>query len=510
MKKHGKMRKRLVAFALGTMLLAGAGTSAAFAGPAAGNIDTTHKGKIIIHKYQNPDDGNAADGTKKTPTTEPVQGVTFTVAKVNDIDLTQNAGWDKAKDLEIDTDGRVKSKDGSKTYDTTAISPALGATGADGKAETGELDLGVYLVTETSSPADVTKKSDPFLVTVPFPNADQGWLYEVNVYPKNTVINKKDKPVKTVENAAAVHFPGDTITWKIEQPIPTLGTNDHFTTFKIVDQLPAGVDAVTPDNVEVKVLHGKPGTEVTGLNPSVNVSAGNAVTVAFENTDLTKLIPGDQVVVKITAVVSANISNSLQNKSDTHIAIDGAPEKIIPSGPGTDQPDTPTETKFVSLTINKVNKEDKALNDAVFKVYPVATGTVGSKCAAKAVGDKEVALTTGEKPAFEGGTQADGAAVLKLVPGKYCVKETTAPVGYDIDPDWATGKVVEVPASDKGLTEKITNVKMNDGAGSLLPSLPLTGAAGFILLTFAGVAIVATAVGTGFVAVGRKKREQEA
>ncbi|XCB28920.1 pilin N-terminal domain-containing protein [Arcanobacterium hippocoleae] len=81
-------------------------------------------------------------------------------------------------------------------------------TGIDGVSKSPELELGVYLVKEVEAPENVTTKSAPFLVTIPFPNDKSGWLYDVHVYPKNTVLTDSDKPVKTVVNADAVHFPG--------------------------------------------------------------------------------------------------------------------------------------------------------------------------------------------------------------------------------------------------------------------------------------------------------------
>ena len=48
------------------------------------------------------------------------------------------------------------------------------------------LELGFYVVIETTTPAKVTTPVDPFLVSIPMTvKSGDNWLYDVNVYPKN-------------------------------------------------------------------------------------------------------------------------------------------------------------------------------------------------------------------------------------------------------------------------------------------------------------------------------------
>ncbi|MDE7285426.1 MAG: SpaH/EbpB family LPXTG-anchored major pilin, partial [Lachnospiraceae bacterium] len=59
-------------------------------------------------------------------------------------------------------------------------------TGADGLAKFENLELGFYVVIETTKPAAVTEAVAPFLVSVPMTTVDgEGWLYDVHVIPKN-------------------------------------------------------------------------------------------------------------------------------------------------------------------------------------------------------------------------------------------------------------------------------------------------------------------------------------
>lgn len=71
-------------------------------------------------------------------------------------------------------------------------------TGRDGKASFTDLPVGMYLVIETSTTQAVTSKVEPFLVSIPMTRigADKDaasnknqetWLYDVTVYPKNSI-----------------------------------------------------------------------------------------------------------------------------------------------------------------------------------------------------------------------------------------------------------------------------------------------------------------------------------
>ena len=71
-----------------------------------------------------------------------------------------------------------------------------------------ELDVGMYLVIETQAPQAVTVPAEPFLVSIPMTrigdtaadvttNQNQKqWLYDVTVYPKNSIAKGTVKLVK--------------------------------------------------------------------------------------------------------------------------------------------------------------------------------------------------------------------------------------------------------------------------------------------------------------------------
>ena len=66
-------------------------------------------------------------------------------------------------------------------------------TGAYGKSQANNLDLGLYIIAETKCPEMVTSTCAPFFLSIPMSpvsgsNATDGntrWLYDVTIYPKN-------------------------------------------------------------------------------------------------------------------------------------------------------------------------------------------------------------------------------------------------------------------------------------------------------------------------------------
>ncbi|MGO4587192.1 SpaH/EbpB family LPXTG-anchored major pilin, partial [Arthrobacter sp. 2RAF6] len=210
--KSSKVRRGIIA---SLAALASAGMLALGAGGAhaanTANIDPSKTGSLTIHKYEKPatptnlpNDGTALSAAQLQGLT-PMAGVTFTVQKVNNIDLTTNAGWTAAAAL---TPAQAAAQAASPGTTTT--------TGAAGTATLGNLPLGLYLVTETGYPAGVTP-SAPFLVTLPTtdPAGGNGWLYDVNVYPKNAVTTA----TKTVNDASVLKL-GDNVQWTITSDIP--------------------------------------------------------------------------------------------------------------------------------------------------------------------------------------------------------------------------------------------------------------------------------------------------
>ena len=179
-------------------------------------IDKTQKGKVIIHKYVMTDtkqatttsNGEETDKIPKGALAAP--GAEFTLYKVMGIDdlisyyngdltaykYTEN-GDEKTIDYTkkapeasdfIDSDKKIKP---SMVVDN--VTNRTQETKADGVATFTNLELGLYVAIETKTPASVTQAIDPFLISVPMTRIKEGtttapteWLYEINVYPKNS------------------------------------------------------------------------------------------------------------------------------------------------------------------------------------------------------------------------------------------------------------------------------------------------------------------------------------
>lgn len=151
-------------------------------------IKTGETGTVTIHKYTK----GTAEGTKGTgkvetslPTgAEPLKGAGFTLYKVVNeagMEAYYNANPTSlpAVDTYVNSDGTIKSE-----YASGATAQVI--TDNKGIATFSGLDLGFYVVIETTVPDAVTTAMDPFLLSVPMTTADgTDWLYDIHVYPKN-------------------------------------------------------------------------------------------------------------------------------------------------------------------------------------------------------------------------------------------------------------------------------------------------------------------------------------
>ena len=169
--------------------------------PSTSTIDTGKKGSITIHKYlmegDLPTEGsNYGEKLTKAPTAEAAKDVGFSIYQVmnakelvayyNGKDNTEP----KASDYTIDAADKTKVKKDSTVYSRYCDEQK---TDANGVTTFDQLEVGLYLVVETTKPAAVTKAVDPFLVSVPMTRvgkdgqtAPTEWLYDIHVYPKNS------------------------------------------------------------------------------------------------------------------------------------------------------------------------------------------------------------------------------------------------------------------------------------------------------------------------------------
>ncbi|MCI1832487.1 MAG: SpaH/EbpB family LPXTG-anchored major pilin [Bifidobacterium sp.] len=445
------------ALALGIAGLVG-GVGAAYADGATANPANINPGtptSLTIHKFDgNP--GKAGDGTELSDVSglgNPLSGVTFSVTPVTSkngsaINLDTPEGWDLIA--------------GAQASDvTTANGYAFGSasdvtTGADGSVST-TLPHGLYLVTETGYGSNTIKTPvAPFLVTLPLSQNNGSWLYDVHVYPKNAV--DTNVPTKTVSDPSDGVVLGSTVNWTISAPVQPDKPGD-ITSFKITDTLDSRLSFVN--------------ATVQGFTATDDYTVSNAngvVTIEFTPTGAAKLKAGDTVTVTLSTKVESLGDGVIPNQATVFTNDNSGHTTSKPGEPGTNP-----STNWGPLQVLKYAQgdESKTLAGAEFTVY-------SDQAATKSVGS------------FTTGTDGKGSIVLWVgndadTTQTYYLKETKAPAGYVLD---STVREVTVNAGATAQeTYKINNVQQNH------PNLPLTGAAGIIVMTLTGLALIAGGVG---------------
>lgn len=180
-----KMFKRTLAMLL--CLVMAVGLMAMGVSAAGETINAGATGSITIHKYESSTKGPDGDGTTNATIPEgakPLKDVTFTLYQVmNTTDTIAYYNGTSTNTVDVSTyveNGALKSG-------VTAITTTTATTGENGEATFSGLPVGMYVVIETAYPDKVTAPADPFLVSIPMANPEETqWMYDVNVYPKNS------------------------------------------------------------------------------------------------------------------------------------------------------------------------------------------------------------------------------------------------------------------------------------------------------------------------------------
>ena len=162
------------------------------------------------------------------------------------------------------------------------------------------------------------------------------------------------------------------------------------------------------------------------------------------------------------------------------------------------------------ISITKTGESNEVLEGAGFKVYKEETvdGAVVKKYAKFDTNKKLAGWTTNEAEATEITTGADGTVTISgLDLGTYKFKEVTAPSGYSINTNDASGTIALKTGKEKAESADdivATNASMSD---TKLNSLPSTGGMGTYLFTIIGVVVMAGAAGAFF--ISRRKGSEE-
>lgn len=529
----------LAAFAVAAGALAlPAATSATQAAPAFGlaatterapslvDLDTTKTGSITIHKLvkDNSNGTTAGNGLEDaTASGDPLDGVTFTVEKLTNVDLTTQAGWEKLAGYNGNVD----------TAKADGTDPAVTKTTAGGGlAKFDSLPLGAYIVTETVTPAGYVG-SKPFIITVPMthPTNLNEWVYDVHAYPKNS----KAGVEKTVADADTPAV-GSPISYTIKSDVPDVQALDYY---DVVDQYDARVE-LPEAKVSLKIINGKNGEVALVKGTDYKLIAANEDgkpdadaktkfwTAEFTADGRAKLVAerkdnDTKVQMDLGGTVKGQVGNDglFKNKA---ILLPNAPSNGWKPNSGTvpppDYPNSEVVSKFGKVKITKVNAKDdtKTLAGATFEVYkctPEGTPAANFESNNATLGDK---LTVKGETSFttdaNGEVTIDGLrnndwenneAVAEADRGWYCLVETKAPEGFELQTRPIAFQVLASNSdadNEYTLATTVKDVPKNGGF-----NLPLTGAAGVGVLIGAGALLVG---GSGAIALANKRRKDQA
>lgn len=202
-------------------------------------INKSKTGSITIYKRSMtetiPTEPAGKGETVINPSGEALENVGFTIYKVMDAgelvkyydgittgDAVKYQTYFKANTTEFTAENltdEVKGKEVKKTSESSGEKK----TDKAGKVEFTGLEVGLYLVIETTLPQAVTQKAEPFLVSIPMTRIGAGkdettnpnnevWMYDVTVYPKNSIaqgnVTLEKKGVTGSDTAHAVGLDG--------------------------------------------------------------------------------------------------------------------------------------------------------------------------------------------------------------------------------------------------------------------------------------------------------------
>lgn len=497
MKLFKKLATTFVACALAV-----ATTVPAFAADPANTsvIDTSKTTTLTIHKLLKDDqfsNSRQDDGTEKTVTGDPVEGVTFTAYKI-EIPADKSA---PAKDFTYNAaDNKITSN--GVEY-TLGVGTEM-KTGADG-AVTETLQQGYYLVVETSvdgakvngEKVSITETCAPFIVRLPMtkPNSTE-WNYNVHVYPKNSTSTATKTPSKTSVNV------GEALSWDIKTAIPS--GIENFQKFDVTDQLDKALTYT--DNSAVVEVAGAigdfvdfPATDQDKTNYTVTCVEGK-LTVSFTDEGRKALANYQDVKVTFGTTVNENVldathQNVVKNTATVEFKNQDGTESKVPT------PEAKVHTGKIDIT-KKSSADQTLLNGVEFKIASSeANATAGNylkKAADGTILDVNdagyadaadyVATTADGKASFAGLKDYDVANGLTIYRSYYIV-ETKAAAGYEL-----LDAPVKVDFTADNSTEAVHYTISKDVLNTPKTNLPLTGGMGTVLFSVAGIALLGGAI----------------
>ncbi len=343
-----------------------------------------------------------------------------------------------------------------------AIETAPGTAAATGTGNAGALTLdvgsaGYYYITTTAG-SNVT-------VTTAKPTA--------------TVVEKNQKPGDLQKTAADTEAQiGDSVNYTITAKVPAYDGETKITSYTFTDTLPAGLTAPAASAVTVEILKADSSVSTT-LTTGITV-ANNVITITYNPTAIENY-PAD-ATIKITYTATVDTDAVYANKNTVKQTWTGNSDGV-----------TDDETVYTyGFNLQKVTgTEQTQLDGAIFHLY-TSNQTVDETTIIK--------FTKGEAGDY---VVDPNGTVTEIEVGKakiwgldadvtYYLKETKAPAGYNMLTELVEVKVGQENSFDTTTGMNNTDTKVENKAGSLLPS---TGGMGTTLLyTIGGILVLAAVV----------------
>lgn len=371
----GKFRKMLAGVLSAAMVLSTM-TVTAFAEDntsapkkTAATIDTSLKGSITIHKYEyngTMEIHGTGEKSDQLPTDDKkikaLEGAGFTIYRVADENALTNYYSTSPENLPLVSDyvenGKIKSQ-----YSNNKVGGEI-RTNGEGIAEFKNLELGFYVVVETTTPDKVTTPVEPFIVSVPMTTKDgDNWLYDVHVYPKNkttygeVTLEKTGKDGTTLGGVTFVLQKQNGEKW------------DNVTTSESDNK---ALDLTTNDNGQITVNGLSQGTYrfiETNRGANDGYIMDGATTYVFTVTKEGKIQVGDAEPVANAKIMVNNekpdMTKQVQKRNDANSwgqDADYSVGDMVPYKITIDVPSNITNLKEFTLTDTPTNLDDKEVS----------------------------------------------------------------------------------------------------------------------------------------------------
>lgn len=373
----------------------------------------------------------------------------------------------------------------------TTGSPYSTATAAGDGSAALTLGSGYYLVRVTATSGESYVYQNMVIDVSPEAGADGSYAAK-----SSQTVEVKKTPVKVEKTVGSnyvektdAYTVGQMVPFKITTAIPNYPADSLHATFVIGDKPTDGLE-IDVNSIKINgdaavtcaaytITAAKTGYEITFSKEYILANPGQSIEVTYE----------------------AKLTSKAFSRSDTDLTGNTATVTFNPNpySDATAKPDDSAKVQTYGYVFPKVGQNGnsvEALEGAVFTLYDADGNEV--------LDENGDALTSTS-------TIVNGKAYVwfeDLAAGTYTAKETVVPAGYLKAPDQTFTLNSGVCISDNPATTDIENnylVASDDVVDPVAPKLPITGDAGVLGITAAGVVLVSGAL----VLIARNRRKEE-